>query len=307
VVASSQQELLIERAAPIPTWFGIGGKADRLVRPRSVMEVVRCVEIDRRLRVLGDGANLLVDDEGVPELVIAFTHAAMTRVTIDRESGLVTAMAGANLPKLINDTVRDGLGGLEGLAGIPATIGGAVMMNAGGAFGQIGDAVVCVHGVDRFGNTFLFPREQIEFGYRRSGLEDVIITSVELRLVRGDRAKLRTKQLEVMAYKKASQPMAEQSAGCIFKNPTLSAGVEGIGTAGQRVSAGMLIDRAGLKGLKSGGAEVSDVHGNFIVTPAGRAARAGDVIKLMDQVQRRVKDRFGVTLEPEVAVWRRAR
>src|SRR5262249_35310938 len=118
-------EMRIEKDAPIPTWFGIGGRAERLARPASVDEVRRCVEAGPRLRVLGDGANLLVDDDGVGELVVALTHKAMQAVTW-RDDGTVVAMAGANLPKLITEAVRRGLGGIEGLGGIPASVGGAI-------------------------------------------------------------------------------------------------------------------------------------------------------------------------------------
>lgn len=309
MVATSTLDMHIETDAPLPTWFGIGGVADRLARPRSLGEVVRCVQSEPDLRVLGDGANLLVDDDGIGELVLALTDAAMTSYTINGATGAVTAMAGANLPRLINETVRTGLAGLEGLAGIPATVGGAVVMNAGGAFGQIADAVARVRGVDRAGNVVTLERREIDFGYRRSGLNDLVITSVELALVPDDREKIRARQKDVMAYKKRSQPMAEPSAGCVFKNPTLAGAIDRIGDAGARVSAGMLIDLAGCKGLRTrggegGGAEVSPVHGNFIVTHPGALAR--EVIDLMGEVKRRVFDRFGVELEPEVVVWRRS-
>lgn len=303
-------EMKIETNARIPTWFGIGGGADRLVRPRSVEDVRRCVEIDSRLRVLGDGANLLVDDDGVAELVVAMEQPSaeteLGRVDVDHGSGLVRVGAGADFAKVINECVRRGLSGLEGLGGIPATIGGAVVMNAGGTFGQIADSVSKVFAVSREGRTITLDRAEIAFGYRRSGLNHLIITGVELRLKtvgESEKSALRDRLKEVMAYKKQSQPMAENSAGCCFKNPTLHATVESIGEAGKRVSAGMLIDRAGCKGLRIGGAEVSERHGNFLVTRPGATAR--DVIRLMEEVERRVMDAFGVRLEREVVVWRR--
>jgi UDP-N-acetylmuramate dehydrogenase len=311
--------LTIERNVPIPTWFGIGGGADRLARPASLDDVSRCVDLDPSAHVLGDGANLLVDDDGVGELVVALTHPAMTAVTWGegRDQGRITAMAGANLPKLITEACRRGLGGIEGLGGIPASIGGAVMMNAGGAFGQIGDAVQRVHGVTRGGRRITLERPHIDFEYRNSGLQGMIITSVELRLIPANTEALRTKLKEVMEYKKRTQPMAANSAGCCFKNPTVETAramrehwlngdakiASDAGPKHCRVSAGMLIDRAGCKGLKVGGAEVSAWHANFFVVKEG--AKARDVITLMDQVTARVRDAFGVTLEKEVVVWRR--
>jgi UDP-N-acetylmuramate dehydrogenase len=298
----------IERDGLLPTWFGIGGRADALATPRSVEDLRRCLEIDSNCRVIGDGTNLLVDDDGVPGLVVRFTDAFFTRFDLaSRSSDLnphhFLVPAGAQLPKLVTESVRRGLSGLEGLGGIPATLGGAVIMNAGGAFGEIAGAVARVHALDREGRRVVLEKSQIDFGYRRSGLNHLVITSVELALRPGDPAALRQRLKDVMAYKKSTQPMAEKSAGCVFKNPTLERDVEGIGHAGARVSAGMLIDRAGLKGLRIGGAEVSGGHANFIVTRPG--ARATDVIRVMGEVQKRVLECFGIALTPEVVVWRR--
>ena len=295
----------ISAQRPVRTWFGIGGGAARTARPAAREEVVRCLEIDPKLRVLGDGANLLVDDDGVDELVVELTAPALAGWEIDDTKGLVTVGAGANLPKLINETVRRGLWGLETLAGIPAQIGGALVMNAGGAFGQIADVVERVSAVDRRGNAVELARREIAFEYRRSGLNELIVLGATLRLTPGDAEKLRARQVEIMRYKKHSQPMAEHSAGCVFKNPTLGQALKEAPDAepGKRVSAGRLIDLAGLKGTRVGGAEVSGVHANFVVTRPGATAR--DVIELMRTVARRVRERFGVTLEREVVVWTR--
>lgn len=291
----------VERDAPIPTWLGVGGRAERLARPRTVEEVRACLALDRDLLVLGDGANLLVCDEGVERLVVDLR--GLGGVEIDVEGGRVVAGAGARLQKVITDTIRAGLGGLEVLGGIPASIGGAIVMNAGGAFGEICTRVRRVRVMDRGGEVSDLPRDRIDFGYRRSGLNEHIILEAEFALARGEPETLRTRLKEVMEYKKRSQPLAEDSAGCIFKNPTLGADVPGIGTVGQRVSAGMLIDRAGCKGMRVGSASVSVGHANFIVVE--EAGRADDVMQLMSRVQRRVLERFGVRLEPEVVVWER--
>lgn len=295
--------LQIERDAPIPTWFGVGGRADRLVRVSSVDDVRACLEIDPALRVLGDGANLLVADEGVGELVISMATPEMSGFEIDGATGRVVAMGGASLARLVTSTVRAGLAGLEGLGGIPATIGGAVIMNAGGAFGQVADVVERVHGLDRQGREVVLDRDEIAFGYRRSGLRGIVVTRVDLRLERGDPMALRERLKETMAYKKGSQPMAAKSAGCVFKNPTLERDVDGVGRAGERVGAGLVIDRAGCKGMAVGGASVSERHANFIVTAPG--ARANDVLALIERVRGRVAERFGVRLETEVVIWRR--
>lgn len=300
--------LSIERKVPISTWFHVGGGADRLARPINPQQLAESLRIDPALRVLGDGANLLVDDDGVDSLVVSLS-GGFNQVHIDEDSGLALVGAGVNLPKLINQTVRLGLAGLETLGGIPASLGGAIVMNAGGAFGQIADVVNRVFAVRRDGSQVTLKRDQIAFGYRHSGLNEMIVVGAELRLARAGVSQLRQKHLDVMAYKKRTQPMAENSAGCAFKNPTLSAdipafgGQEPIGAKGQRVSAGLLIDRAGCKGLRVGSASVSERHGNFLTADTG--GRARDVIELIGEVQRRVLDRFGVELHTEVVIWTR--
>lgn len=296
----------VTERAPIPTWFGVGGGADRLARPETPEQVRECLELDPEAKVLGDGANLLVCDEGIAELVIDLKNAGFRGWEIDDASGAVRAGAGADLAKLIGECVRRGLGGLEALAGVPATLGGAVVMNAGGAFGEMCQFVTAVHGIDRQGRPVTLAREAIDFGYRRSGLAGLVILGVDLKLKHEDRAALRQRHLEVMEYKRGSQPLKANSAGCCFKNPTLTHEVRELGEhglPGRRVSAGMLIDRAGLKGLRVGGAAVSDRHANFLVPEAG--ATASDIISLMREVERRVRERLGVTLEREVVVWER--
>lgn len=298
----SQDTLTIERNAPIPTWFHIGGKADRLARPGSVEDLARCLEMDPELVILGEGANLLVDDAGMDRLVVSLQTPGFQRVEYD-PSGLVRAGAGVALPRLINDCVRRGLAGIETLAGIPATVGGATVMNAGGAFGEFAAAVRTVFAIDRAGREHAFRRELIDFGYRQSHLNHLIITGVELALRVSEEAACKAEQRRCMEYKTATQPLKEKSAGCVFKNPTLHDDLCDIGAEGQRVSAGLLIDRAGCKGMRVGGASVSHVHANFVVVEPNAAAR--DVIDLIARVRHRVVDVFGVALDREVVIWER--
>ncbi len=301
---------IIQTNAPIPTWFDVGGRADILATPRTVDELRDLIQAfaGQTIRVLGDGANLLVDDGGVDGIVIDLRHfSAIDYRGFDPTGGsperpldvIVEAGAGVRLPKLITETVRAGLAGLETLGGIPATVGGAAFMNAGGAFGQIADSIEAVHALSRLGDELVIPHDQINFDYRHSGLGWLILTSVEFNLTAlpEDRAgDLRRRLKEVMAYKKGSQPLAENSAGCVFKNPMVD---------GDRVSAGMLIDRSECKGMRVGGARVSDVHANFIVTEPG--CTAGDVIALMERIAATVRERTSAVLEPEVVIWRRSR
>jgi UDP-N-acetylmuramate dehydrogenase len=303
-MSTSQDTFSIETDAAISTWFHVGGRADRFARPGSTDELIRCLEIDADLLVLGEGANLLVDDAGVGNLVVSLQSDGFRSIEYD-PSGLVRAGAGVALPRLINECVRRGLGGIETLAGIPATIGGATVMNAGGAFGEWGNAVVAVHALDRAGREHTFQRQQIDFGYRQSRLNHLIITSVDLQLEATDAERCKAELGRCMEYKSGTQPLKDKSAGCVFKNPVLTEDLMDLGVEGQRVSAGMLIDRAGGKSMRVGGASVSELHANFFVCEKDACAR--DVIDLIARVQRRVLDTFGVTLEREVVIWERER
>jgi len=282
----------IERDAPAPTWMGVGGRADALARPERLDQLRALLEWDAPVRILGDGANLLVADEGVDGLVVSLER--MTRVERLDEGGRLLAEAGVNLPRLVIEAARLGLSGLEGLAGVPASVGGATRMNAGGAFGSFADAVERVHALTRAGDARTLDRDQIDFGYRRSGLEDLFITSVELALTPAQPADVRARTKEVMARKKATQPLAADSAGCVFRNPIIDA---------RRTSAGLLLDRAGCKGLRVGGACVSERHANFVCCQSG--ATAADALELIDLMRTRVEDAHGVRLETEIVIWRR--
>ena len=300
-MSSSATHLEIEHDAIIPTWFHIGGRAHRLARPQSKTELIACLEHDHEFKVLGDGANLLVDDAGVSGLVVSLQTQGFRTVEIDETAGIVRAGAGVSLPSLINRCVKQSLGGLEMLAGIPATVGGAAIMNAGGAFGSLSDVVIGVTAIDRAGREHTYQGSEIDFGYRQSHLNHLIVTQVVFGLAPGDFDDIKASRDRCMSYKTKSQPMSDKSAGCVFKNPVLKESIDGIGEADARVGAGMLIDRAGGKGMTVGGAVVSDVHANFITTC--KEAQARDVIELITRVQTLVFDAFGVSLERELVIW----
>ncbi|MEM7755413.1 MAG: UDP-N-acetylmuramate dehydrogenase [Planctomycetota bacterium] len=289
--------------APIPTWFKVGGTAARLARPRSIEQLIDAIELDRYALVLGDGANLLVADEGIDRLVIDLQHLDKTEIVGD----LVTAQAGARLPSLVNQTAKAGLAGLHTLAGVPASIGGAVIMNAGGTHGKVSDTLTAVTAVNRSGELVVMNRKDIPFAYRHSGLDELIIVDAVFKLTEADPDELTQNVKDIMHAKKESQPLADRSAGCCFKNPLLKTDLvyEGRVTAkaGKRISAGLVIDRAGCKGLRIGTAEVSPVHANFI-TVDRTEGKANDVIALIEEVERRVKAAFNIELEREVVIWK---
>lgn len=283
----------------IPTWFGVGGRADRLARPRTLEQLVQCVESDPDCRILGDGANLLVADTGVRELVVSLD--AMRDVSYEA-NGVVRVAAGAKLHRLVQETAARGLAGLHTLAGVPASIGGAVAMNAGGKHGSTYDHLVELTTIDRRGVVRTEPARAFAAGYRDGGLGDRIVAGAVFRLVPDDPAALRARVKAIMLEKKHTQPLAADSAGCVFKNPVLQEAIAGVGRAGQRVGAGLLIDRAGCKGWAVGGASVSQRHANFI-TVDKKQANAANIIELIERVRVAVRERFGITLHTEVVIW----
>jgi UDP-N-acetylmuramate dehydrogenase len=278
------------------TTFRIGGPARFVLRPRTGDDVAAAMRVARDaglpVLVAGMGSNLLVADEGLDALVVL--TKSLQEHTID--GTLAIFQGGVTNARALQAARRHGLGGLECLVGYPGTLGGAVRMNAGGAPGYIGEHVEWVVGVDADGRSVRREREACGFRYRGSDLADLIVTEVALRLpvaVRGEFAK---RCAAIHATKAASQPLALPSAGCFWKNPSR--------VLGGGKSAGLLVQEAGCKGLRVGGAEVSPVHGNFIVNMGG--ATAANVLALADEVRRRVRDASGVVLEREVIVWERA-
>ncbi len=286
--------------APL-TWFGVGGPCDALVHPQdlpALQETLRrCRGAGVPVRVLGSGANLLVDDSGVDGVVLRLDRGSFAGWTFEADGvpGRVRAGAGADMSKLMHEAARLGWAGLEAMSGIPASVGGAIWMNAGGKFGAIGDVVESVTLVDGEGRLHEIARPAIGFAYRHTTLPRGIVAEACLQLRGDDAAAVRDRVREHMRYKKESQPMAENSAGCMFRNPTLP--------SGERVSAGMLIDRAGLKGRREGGASVSPTHANFICVDRG--GKAADVRRLVEAIVEGVRQAHGVTLQTEVAFWKR--
>ncbi len=272
------------------TWFRLGGRARFLCQPRDVSElqamVVRARDEQLPIRVLGAGANVLVGDRGFQGVVVVLNQPAFTSVEWDGAS--VWAGAGVELMPFSRKCSYEGLSGLECMAGIPATVGGAVCMNAGGRFGDFGRVVREVDAMRLDGDVVRRSAPEMAFGYRKSSIKDEIVIGVRLCLEKCEPSKSRAEFDRIFSYKTASQPMADKSAGCIFKNP-------------EGESAGALIDRAGLKGVRRGGASVSERHANFIVADAN--ARAADVIQLIGHVQDCVRQKFGTDLETEIDIW----
>ncbi len=273
------------------TWYGLGGPADYFIRPRNVeqlREVVnRCNENKIPIYVLGFGSNLLISDEGLRAAVIKLETEEFAQMQFDGEQ--VTAWAGAELAKLVLTCVQKGLSGLEALTGIPGSVGGAVKMNAGGNFGDIGAAVETVTLMDSQGKTFEKCKPELMFDYRNSNITAKFILNAQMQLVSADPEQIMRTIKEIWIYKKNNQPLNTKNSGCIFKNQ-------------RGVSAGALIDRAGLKGLQIGQAVVSEKHANFIIAQKGCESR--DVMRLIEAVRQRVKEKFDIELELEIEIWK---
>jgi UDP-N-acetylmuramate dehydrogenase len=290
------------------TWYGVGGCAQVLAHPAGVAQlsalVARCHDEGVPENVLGSGANLLIQDQGVQGVVIRLDDPSFSQLKI--EGTKITVGAGMDLFKLVLECAKAGLAGLAHVAGIPASVGGAVRMNAGGAFGDIGSTVHKVQVMAANGQVYSRDRDDLVFGYRSTNIVAPYILEVEFDMDEADPQDVARRVKEIFLYKKNTQPMAENSAGCAFKNPSIvlpghepQEGDPPPPT--QRVSAGKLIDEAGLKGHRVGGAEVSQRHANFIFTHPG--CTACDVLALMEHIQQTVLDHSGVALEREVVVW----
>jgi UDP-N-acetylmuramate dehydrogenase len=285
-------EEIVEKNYPLArrTWYGLGGPADYFVRPGNTEQlkkvVQRCNENGIPMYVMGFGSNLLVSDGGVRGAVIKLESEQFSQVEFDDRE--VTAWAGAELSKLVLTCVEKGLSGIETLTGIPGSVGGAIKMNAGGNFGDFGAAVETVVLMDGTGTVFEKSKPELEFDYRQTNITAKFILSARLKLNAGDPEQIMRTVKEIWIYKKNSQPLNMKNSGCIFKNP-------------RGISAGALIDRAGLKGMRIGGATVSEKHANFIIAESG--CTSSDVIKLIETVRKTVKDQFDVELELEIEIW----
>jgi UDP-N-acetylmuramate dehydrogenase len=272
------------------TWYGLGGPVDYFIRPESVDQLKdvarRCNENNIPIYVLGFGSNLLISDEGLRAAVIKLDSDQFQKVEFDGEE--VTAWAGADLSKLVLTCVEKGLSGIEALTGIPGSVGGAVRMNAGGNFGDIGAAVETVSLMDNQGNVFEKSKPELMFDYRGTNITAKFILNARLQLSAADSEQIMRTVKEIWIYKKNNQPLNTKNSGCIFKNP-------------RGVSAGALIDRAGLKGLQIGGAVVSEKHANFII--ADKKCKSRDVLRLINAIKERVKEQFDTDLELEIEIW----
>ena len=286
------------------TYFRVGGPADAFAAPENLddlAEMIRwCREEAIPFLVIGGGSNLLVTDGGIAGMVIVMTgNLKLIETAVEtEESVVVMAMAGAKLQALCRFAVENGFEGLNFALGIPGTVGGAVIMNAGTATGSMADIIESVNIMrPDTGKMQRIDKERLDFTYRtlswKRAVPDAdrqppIVLDAQCHLKRSDPLKLADEARAILERRRNRQPTNAASAGCFFKNPT-----------GGR-TAGELIDKAGLKGISVGGATVSSKHANFIINTG--SASATDILALMQIVQDRVADTFHLELEPEVKI-----
>ena len=269
------------------TSFKIGGPADVLVEPADVDDVRRLAMQAYSQKVplfVVGGTNLLIRDGGIGGIVVSLSRLRAIR---EEPGAVLYAEGGAGMPTLIGYAIRRSLAGLEWAAGIPGTVGGCLVMNAGTRLGEMKDAVKAVRIVTVKGDLKDLPADSIRFQYRRAHLPKGLVVGVWLQLRHGIGADIARIVKDYLRYRKDTQPLAMPSAGCVFKNPV-------------RDSAGRLLEAAGLKGMRIGDAEVSTKHGNFIVN-RGHAS-AADVINLIQEVRRIIKQKAGVRLDLELKI-----
>jgi UDP-N-acetylmuramate dehydrogenase len=275
------------------TSLRVGGAIDWVLSPETEAQAAAVVyEMDQAgigWRALGSGSNILADD-GDHHYVVLSLKELKGEVAFDGER--VSVPAGYSLPRLCIDVARQGLSGIEGLGGIPGTVGGAVWMNAGAYGHEIGTVTETVR-VAREGRVHEVSGTDVQWNYRHTSFkEGELLLGATLRLTPDDPEKIRARMEDAKSRRMATQPHGSRSAGCFFKNPPA-------GTVGT----GKIIDEIGMKGTRKGSAVISPVHANFIVTE-GEGARAEDALALAEEVRERVKREHGIELEYEVELWR---
>ncbi len=286
--ALPELELREEEPLSLHTSFRIGGPARLLALPGSGEELAALCRLLRSLGekplILGNGSNVLAPDEGLDRCVVVTARAEACRI----EGNVLEAECGASLTALAAKAAKEGLAGLVFAYGIPGTLGGALVMNAGAYGGEMKDVAEETRILDEDLNERVFRGREQGFGYRRSAFTgDMVLLNAKLRLQPGDPDSLREECRKLLERRRSSQPLELPSAGSAFKRP-------------EGAYAAALIDQAGLKGCRIGGAMVSEKHAGFIVNVGG--ATASDVRRLLDAVRERVLQETGFTLEPEIKV-----
>lgn len=274
------------------TTFRIGGPAAFFIQPADLKDLRLALSLARqhglRLFLLGAGSNILASDRGVKGVVLRLSSLDFRKLS--RKNDMIEAGSGVMLSSLVRYALKSGLSGVEFLAAIPGTVGGALAMNAGAWGNNIGGIIREVRVMDYDGKVSILPAKNIKFGYRRSSLEKVIILGCTFKLAKGEEKDIQARIKKYISLRRDSQDVSFPNAGCVFKNPS------------PQNPAGRLIELCALKNKNAGGAGVSAKHANFIVNRGN--AKAGDVLRLMELIKTKVRQKSGINLKPEIKIWR---
>ena len=287
IITHSNSRLRFKEPLAKHTYFGIGGEATAYIEVSTTDELSALAHFHRQwdvpIAIIGRGSNLLVSDTGFNGISVRLI-GELAKSEVDGNT--VSVGAGLSLPRLSKTMSRQGLSGVEFALGIPGSVGGALIMNAGAWGSSFGDVVTNVTVMDDTGELVNLTHAEAAFEYRHSGLDTYFcVTGATLELEPGDADTITARMQAFYKQKVETQPFAEENAGCMFKNPPGD-------------SAGRLIDISGLKGYRIGGAEVSTVHGNFILNIDN--ATAEDVLNLVAHIQQQVREKTGISLQTEV-------
>ena len=269
------------------TTYGIGGPADLMIFPKSKQDLIKVIEIINenklQLTILGSGSNVLVSDNGIRGAVISLKNSLKQIEVVDN---ILYAECGTMLGKIVKHAVKNDLIGLENLNGVPGTLGGALIMNAGAWGGEISENLIHVEVINSKSEIKKIYKKDLNFSYRQSSFnKDDILLSAKFSLQKADKDIIKENFIEAQSGRKKSQPLNKRSAGSLFKNPKDN-------------SAGKLLDDAGLKGLSIGDAKISDKHANFFINDGD--ASSNDMLMLIKKAHQEVKERFNVNLSLEV-------
>ena len=269
------------------TTYGIGGPADLMIFPKSKQDLIKVIEIINenkiQLTILGSGSNVLVSDNGIRGAVISLKNS-LKKIEVD--DNILYAECGTMLGKIVKHAVKNNLIGLENLNGVPGTLGGALIMNAGAWGGEISENLIHVEVINSKSEIQKIQKKDLNFSYRQSSFnEDDILLSAKFNLKKADKDIIKENFVEAQRGRKKSQPLNKRSAGSLFKNP-------------KNNSAGKLLDEAGLKGFSIGDAKISEKHANFFINDGDATSK--DMLMLIKKAHKEVKDKFNVNLSLEV-------
>ena len=272
------------------TTFGVGGRAKIFVIPQNSNDIVKLIEFskDNKIEIsfMGSGSNIIASDNGFNGIIISLKKS-FNKIFFSTNE--INVEAGAMLNSMVKKAINRGYKGFESLVGVPGTVGGAIIMNAGAHGSEISELFISARTIDENGEIKFYKRKDINFSYRDSSFpKSEILLDAKFKLIKGKQEKINQKKKDVSIKRKTSQPLSYKSAGSIFKNPT------------NKLAAGYLIDKAGLKGLRIGDAEISQKHANFIINHGN--AKSSDILNLIHIMKNKVKEIFDIKLELEVKI-----